>query len=355
MHTELTASPKLYIGIDIHKKTWSVSMRTDLFDHKTFSIPSDSNNLFQYVESHFLGYAVYVTYEACCCGFTAARDFINFGWNVSVVNPADVPVSDKHHYQKTDPIDSRYLCKQLSLGNLKGIYIKTEEEDFLRSLLTQRDQVVKQLRKVKTQIKSVLLLHGIKIPEENDNTSWTKDFVHWLKRISGSQSTGKVCMESKIRSYEFYQLEYLHLGNELRAYCRKNHKKDYYLLKSIPGIGGFLSAALLADLGEIRRFNNESQLASYIGLVPGIRQSGNSETKLGITPCCRSLLRSYLIEAAWIAIRKDPEIQAYYRKHINKNPKSVIVKVAHKMCRRILSVIKNEKPYVINLSKTENY
>ena len=60
------------------------------------------------------------------------------------------------------------------------------------------------------------------------------------------------------------------------------------------------------------------------------------------------LIRSYLIESSWVAIRMDPEIQAYYRKHAGKNPKSVIVKVAHKMCRRILSIIKNEIPYQIN-------
>ena len=69
---------------------------------------------------------------------------------------------------------------------------------------------------------------------------------------------------------------------------------------------------------------------------------------LGITPRSRSQLRSYLIEAAWVAIRKDIEMQQYYRKHQGKNVKSIIVKVAHKMARRILSVIKTETPYQVN-------
>ena len=67
-----------------------------------------------------------------------------------------------------------------------------------------------------------------------------------------------------------------------------------------------------------------------------------------ITPRSRSQLRSYLVEAAWVAIRKDVEMQNYYRKHQGKNVKSVIIKVAHKMARRILSVIKTETPYQIN-------
>ena len=134
----------------------------------------------------------------------------------------------------------------------------------------------------------------------------------------------------------------------MRLHCRKNNKKDYYLLKSIPGIGGYLASVIIAECGDLRRFNTEAQFSSYIGLVPGIYNSGDSEKCLGITPRSRSQLRSYLIEAAWVAIRKDIEMQQYYRKHQGKNVKSIIVKVARKMARRILSVIKTETPYQVN-------
>ena len=141
------------------------------------------------------------------------------------------------------------------------------------------------------------------------------------------------------------------MANDLRSYCRKHHKKDYYLLKSIPGVGGYLASALLAELGDIRRFNNEASFASYIGLVPMMRNSGNTENVFGVTPRCKSLLRSYIIESAWIALRMDPQMQAYYRTHIGKNPKSIEVKIARKLLNRILFVIKTEKPYQINYQK----
>jgi transposase len=67
----------------------------------------------------------------------------------------------------------------------------------------------------------------------------------------------------------------------------ENNKKDYNLLKSIPGIGGYLASVILAECGDLRRFNNEGQFSSYIGLVPGMYNSGESE-KLGITPRSRS-------------------------------------------------------------------
>jgi transposase len=77
----------------------------------------------------------------------------------------------------------------------------------------------------------------------------------------------------------------------------------------------------VAELGDPRRFNNERQLSNYIGLVPGIYQSDETSKPIGLTPRSRSLLRSYFIEAAWVALRRNPEMQSYYRKHIGKNQK----------------------------------
>ena len=351
METQPTAHPKLYIGMDIHKKSWSVHMRTDISDHKTLTIPSNCDVLYDYVQKHFNDHDVSVTYEAGCCGFNASRYFMNVGWNVLVVNPADVPHMDKQNYQKTDKIDCRNLAKQLHAGQLKGIYIPDEPQDFLKSLVRQRADTSKHLRKIKLSIKSLLLYHAIEIPKEFDNPNWSKAFLEWIEKINWIHPTGKICMASKLRMLNAVHKEYLELANELRSYCRKNYKKDYYLLKSIPGIGGYLASAILAEIGDLRRFNTETQFASYIGIIPNIRNSGGTEKIYGVTPRCRGLLRSYIIESAWVTFRLDPEMQAYYRKHAGKNPKSIIVKIARKLLNRMLSVIKTETPYQINHSQ----
>jgi transposase len=340
--------PKVFIGLDIHKKSWTVSIQTDLFFHKTYSMPSIAEDLYQYVERTFPNHDVALVYEAGCCGFSAARYFLNLGWNVLVVNPADVKTGDKERYQKTDALDSKNLSNQLKSGVLKGIYIPTEEHEQFMTLARHRTQVTKKLRQTKSHIKSMLLFHGIKVPEEFDNPNWSKAFIEWLEELKFSTSCGDLALQGKIRMFKFIKLEYLEIANQMRAYCRKTNKKDYNLLRSIPGIGGYLASVILAECGDLRRFNNEGQFSSYIGLVPGIYNSGGSEKCLGITPRSRSQLRSYLVEAAWIAIRKDTEMQNYYRTHQGKNVKSVIIKVAHKMARRILSVIKTETAYQIN-------
>src|SRR5690606_2206796 len=155
--------------------------------------------------------------------------------------------------------------------------------------------------------------------------------------------------DSRMRSFRFTDKELRDVSTKLRAYCRKHYKKDYYLLRSIPGIGGIVACGILCELGDLRRFNNVKHLAGYVGLAPGVYQSGGNQKTLGMTPRAHRLIRSYFVEAAWQSLRADPVMQTYYRKHQGKNVKSVIIKVARKLLSRTLAVIKTEIPYTIGI------
>jgi hypothetical protein len=119
MQSQIIATPKLFIGMDIHKKSWSVHLRTDLCDHNGFHMPPEPEKLVDYVTSRFADHEVSLTYEAGYCGFSAARYFLNMGWSVKVVNPNDVPRIDKQLYQKTDKLDVvGSSCRTAIIGEL---------------------------------------------------------------------------------------------------------------------------------------------------------------------------------------------------------------------------------------------
>jgi transposase len=350
MTTKITAKePKLYIGIDIHKKSWKIHFCTDLFDGSTLTFPSKPDVLISYVLKNYPDHEVYCAYEAGCCGYSAYRSLKEYGWTVYVVNPADIPRPAKQNYVKTDKIDCINIAKQLKNGNLQSITIPDIEREQLRSLFRRRIHLVKDLRKLKSRIKSSLLYFGIAIPEEYDNPNWSKDFINWLIDLKWAYCTAQDTLDSQIYHYRFIDEELRLISTKIRAYCRKHLKHDYYLLKSIPGIGGITAAAFLAEIGDLRRFNTFKQFASYIGMVPGIYQSGDNTRILGINPRHHHSLRSLIIEASWVAVRKDPALQSYYRKHIGRNPKSIIVKVARKLLSRMLAVIKTDTPYQIGV------
>jgi transposase len=352
MKTNTTAfNPKLYIGIDVHKKSWTFHYQTDLFDGKTITQPANPKTLVDWVSKNFPTHEVTCGYEAGFSGYSAARLFQKQNWNVLVLNAADIPRSQKQSVVKTDKIDCRNICKQLKNEAVKSITIPEEQRESFRSLFRERNNFVMGLRHIKLQIKSHLMYCGITIPEEFDNASWSKNFIEWIKNQRCEYETGALKISFLLKRYDFMYQETLTISNQLREYARKHYKKDYNLLRSVPGIGGITAVAILAEIGDLRKYQRIDDLAGIVGLVPGIYSSGDTTIVKGITPRAKSLLRSYLIEASWQAVRFDPVLQEYYRSHYGKESNKIIVKVARKLLSRIHAVIKTNTPYQIGVIK----
>jgi len=349
MDTKQTACCKLFIGIDIHKRSWKIHCATDLSSGKTFSMPPDPDHLYAYVLKYYSGYEVSTAYEAGCCGYYAHRCFESYGWNSLVVNPADIFRRGKERHTKTDRIDAQLIARELKDGRLEGISVPDRQREQLRSLFRRRNDLVKDMRQIKSYIKMQLLYYGIQIPDEFDNDHWSHKFRSWLDSLVFDYEPGSEVLCSRMRSFRFIDQEFRRVSTLLRKYTKQYYKKDYMLLRSIPGIGPIVASGILSELGDLRRFSSIKHLAGYVGLCPGIYQSGDTIRHTGVTMRAQGLLRSYFIEASWQAIRSDPVMQQYYRKHQGKNTKKIIVKIARKLLSRTLAVIKTETPYEIGI------
>lgn len=349
MKTEHTAGPKLFIGIDIHKRSWKIHCSTDISGGKTFSMSPLPEGLKNYVDRHFPEHEVVTAYEAGCCGYHAHRCFESYGWRSLVVNPADVHRKGKEKHTKTDRIDAQLIARELKDGRLDGIHVPDMEREQLRSLFRRRNDLVKDYRRIKSLIKSQLLYFGVTVPEEFDNSHWSHGFRDWLDALEFEYTPARATLDSRMRQFRFVDQDLRDVSTQLRRFCKTYYKKDYKLLRSIPGIGGIVACGILCELGDLRRFRSLKHLSGYVGLAPGIHQSGDNLRTTGMTGRAHRLIRSYFIEASWQAIRTDPVMQGYYRKHIGKNVKSVIVKVARKLLSRTLAVIKTEVPYTIGV------
>ncbi len=349
MNTQITAFPKLFIGIDIHKRSWKVHCSTELFSGKSFAMVPSPEQLRNYVMKHFPNHEVSVAYEAGCCGYSPHRCFRSYGWRSLVVNPADIHRKGKERHTKTDRIDAQLISRELKDGRLESITVPCKKREQLRSLFRRRNDLVKDFRRIKSYLKMQLLYFGIKVPEAFDNDHWSHAFRRWLDDLEFEYPTGKATLESRMRSFRFIDQELRDVSTQLRRYCKVHYKKDYMLLRSIPGIGGIVACGILSELGDLRRFGNVKQLAGYVGLAPGVHQSGSTYKTMGMSMRAHRLIRSYFVEAAWQAIRADPVMQHYYRSHFGKDTKKVIIKVARKLLSRTLAVIKTEIPYQIGV------
>lgn len=343
----------IYAGIDTHLKSWSVTILTENNFHKRFSQDPKPEILVQYLRKNFPKANYYSAYEASYCGFHIHRRLLELGIKNIVVNPADVPTTDKEKKQKEDSRDSRKLAITLRSGGLKSIYIPSRESEELRSLIRYRKTLVKDISRGKNRIKSNLYFHGIKIPiaHAQDAKHWSNRFTKWLQSLSHSTEFGTLVLQDLIENNLHLRSKLLKVTRDIRKISRSDkYKRLCNLLTSIPGVATITAMSIIAELETINRFKNLDRLSSYIGLVPTTKSSGEKEISGKITPRSNIYLRNAIIESAWTASRIDPALSLAYNEYCKRmNSNKAIVRVAKKLLNRIRFVLKNETEYVYSV------
>lgn len=171
----LAFEKKVYVGIDVHKENWHITIRTlgeEVFNGR---IPG-SYISFKKVLDRYRGNSVKVAYEAGPFGFWLYDRLTEDNMEALVVPPSTIPVESGNKV-KTDKRDSRKLAILLERNMLKRTYVLSEEEREHRDLLRTRRQIVDHRNDVARQIKSKILFYGIPVPF-SPKTRLTIDIVH---------------------------------------------------------------------------------------------------------------------------------------------------------------------------------
>jgi transposase len=262
-----------------------------------------------------------------------------------VVNPADVPTKNKERTGKTDRIDCRKLARGLRNGEIKGIYVPSRMKVEDRSLVRTRQSMVRKQTRCKNQITSILFFYGITIPEESH---WSRQFINWIESIRMERASGDFALKAHLEELKHLRQIIANLNRAILSLSRtEEYRADVLLLKSVPGISTLTAMILLTELADISRFSSLDKLASYAGLVPDIKSSGETEYSTGITFRRNAALRGLLIESSWVAVRKDPAlIMAFNKLSMRMKKTQAIVHIARKLLNRIRFVLKNRQKYV---------
>ena len=343
------SNSKFFSGIDTHLKNWRVTIRNCGIELKTFSMNPSPDELYKYLLKHYPGGNYSIVYEAGFCGFWPQRRFSELGMDCIVVNPADVPSSGKEKTVKTDPSDSRKLARELENSSLKAIYVPDIYSEQLRSLMRLRFRLSQNLTRTKNRIKMLLYNYGISIPKEHlSNSRWSGYFIDWLRSVRLDSSAGRFTLDNLLLQL---QQNREHLKNVLRQ-LRTESKAEGIAsvissLISVPGVAFITAMSLYTEIIDINRFPSFEQLSSFVGIVPSLYSSGETEYTRGISFRHNKFLRPLLIEAAWTAVRKDPALTLRFNELTKQMPKQkAIIRIAKKLLRRIRHVWIYQDTYV---------
>src|SRR5215210_7031999 len=229
--TKITKTPdfsnqNFYNGIDAHKKQWTVTTRVDGTYIKTYTMPPSPQALAKHLQTNYPNGNYFSVYEAGFCGTSYHEELCRLGIKNIIINPADLPVTNKLKTNRTDFHDSRALAEFLEVGKLKAIHIFSVDHQELRSLCRHRSTKRKDTTRCKNRIKGMLMYYGIAIPGQYEGEKcWSKLFLNWLKDQKLTTAAGTKCLHYFIADLEFHRTQLLAVIRSIRQMMTEGSRK----------------------------------------------------------------------------------------------------------------------------------
>jgi len=343
----------IYVGIDVHQKNYQVAKISQGLCLGNLSMNADGDGLITHLKKHYPGAHFECVYECCAWGFNLQRKLTAAGMGCMVVHAADVSTSDKERKRKTDKVDALKLARHLASGDLKAIHVPDETRQKQRNLIRYRSRLVGDITRSKNRIKSLLKFQGIDIPEEfGKNKHWSRNFLKWIEQQSLQDPSLGDTLGMMLEQLQMLRQLLLKTERKLRQLGKDSYAPEIKLATSVPGIGPTTAMLFLLEVGNVNRFKGFDALNDFIGFCPDTNSSGESQKVRGITKRRHRRLRTALVEAAWIAIRRDPALMDSYQELIKRmTGNRAIIRIARKLLRRLRSVMISGVEYQKGLVK----
>jgi transposase len=284
-----------------------------------------------------------VVYEAGPTGFKLVRALRAEGYCADVVAPSKIPTIPGQE-TKCDRLDCRKLSACAAKNDLTPIQVPTEQEEADRQIVRLHSQMGKKLRTAKNQIRSFLLQYSIPEPSGIDN--WTKRSVEELRSMELKKEL-RDCLDVMLDELGHAQEQVkraLEMVKELSEIER--HKEEIDRFMAVNGVGILTAMTYKTELIAPERFENSKVVARYVGLAPGVSQTGDTRKEGPIMKSGNTRIRPLLVEASWNWVRRDPVARRKYMRLVRNtgSQKKAIVAVARHLSIVLwLMLVKKEK------------
>jgi transposase len=198
---------------------------------------------------------------------------------------------------KNDHRDAKMLARLHRAGELTAVYVPDGQDEAMRDLTRAREDAVIAARKAKQRLNAFLLRNRVIY---TGRSRWSKAFFNWLSDIAMPYPAQQVALQEYIDAVHENLKRVDRLTDQIRLLTPSWRLAPVVsALQAARGVSLIVAVTLLAEMGDLSRFTNPSQLMAHLGLVPSEYSSGDSIKKGGITKTGNSHARRVLIEAAW--------------------------------------------------------
>jgi transposase len=328
-----------YIGWDVHKNKISgatLNSKGGILNESDFehSLHGARNYLEGYPLEH-----THIVMESSSHIYILYDYLVEKGYDVKIAHAKEMHRITKSA-KKNDKRDALQLAKHLLANDIPESYIPSKEIRKKRAILRTRIEFMQERTRIKNKIQTILQKEGVSLGAK---TSFCNK---WIKELQN------IAFETEIKhKINLYLAQYDSITRLIEEYNKRisgmaKHDDKAKLIMTIPGFGELTSLILLYELGDYRRFNLSKQVASYVGIIPSLRSSGERIRHGRICKDGNRYIKWALTQSANSAGHAKSAIGTYFRKKlIKKGYQKACVATAHKLLRIAIGVLRTNKPY----------
>jgi len=289
---------KIHVGLDVHKDSISVAMAQlgrepgRLVGKVVHDVPKLLKMLAKIGSIERL----HLVYEAGPTGFGLQRALADKGYSCEVIAPSLIPRRPGDRI-KTDGRDAVALAEFSRAGQLRAVWVPTRADEAIRDLSRAREDAVKSRLQMRQQLKGFLLRHGRIYAGK---TSWCQAHGRWLSELKFDEAAAQIAFTEYWLATQAADQRVQRLTTALETSIGGWRFEPVVLaLQALRGVAAITAIGLIAEIGDLSRFEHPRKLMGYLGLVPSERSSGERVSRGSITKTGNTHARRLLTEAAW--------------------------------------------------------
>jgi transposase len=288
------------------------------------------------------GKRLHLVYEAGPCGYWLYRYLTKKGLECWVVAPSQIPKKAGDRV-KTDRRDAVQLARLLRSGDLTPVYVPAVEDEAIRAVVRAREDALKDLKAAKVRLKAFLLRQDIRY---EGRATWGPAQLRWLANVVCPTPAQQLVFQEYVRAVSEQTERLQRVEAELPALGQSwRWAPVVEAIQALRGVQFIAAVTLIAELGDLSRFENPRQLRSYLGLVPSEHTSGERRRQGSITKTGNSHARRVLVEGAW-AYRYPAKVSRHLQLRLEKVPtaiQDISWKAQVRLCKRYRRLVARGK------------
>jgi len=334
-----------YVGMDVHKETIAIAIAKEGRGDPAYYGEIANNveairKLVKKVTSN--GESVSFCYEAGPCGYDVYRQLIDLGQRCEVVAPSLIPKKSGDRV-KTDRRDATTLTRLYRAGELTPVWVPDKEQEAIRDLTRAREDMKAMEGHAKQRLGAFLLRHGKRFP---GRSKWTQAYFRWVEGITFEMAAQQIVLQEYVDTVKAMTGRVEALEEEMRQAMQGWSLASVVTgLMALRGVDMITAMTVVAELGDISRFDSPRQVMAHLGLVPSEHSSGDRCQRGGITKTGNGHARRVLIEASWcyrLPARKTAHLQRRAEK-TSEAVQAIAWKAQKRLCRRFWYLINKGK------------